>query len=193
MSLCVPSGELQTGKIALRGGVERLQAKELGSAHLVQALPLLQLGCDASEAADWAKLIYRQYLGGMDQKPHAGLVVAEDARGYVAGVFAYRVVTDMPAYLIFDCQKFVVPDQVGSRWAFKLLIDEAEGRARYLRCTHLRVSLPLARDASSRQAGMEHRHLVEGGFRCEAAQFVKPLARSDLDSQAARATRMGKA
>lgn len=155
--------------------MHRYQAKELEQSHLVQALPLLQLGCDASEAADWATLVYRQFLGGLHRRSDSGLVVAEDGRGYVAGLFAYRVMRDLPAYLIFDCQKFVVPDLVGSRRAFDLLIDEAEGRARKLDCTHLRVSMPFAREPGGRDACTTQQRLSAGGFRFEGAQYVKVL------------------
>ena len=158
--------------------MQRFQAKDLEQTHLVQALPLLQLGCDATEAADWATLIYRQFLGGLHYSTDTGLVVAEDGRGYVAGLFAYRVVPDLPAYLIFDCQKFVVPDTIGRRWAFNLLIDEAEGRARHMDCTHLRVSLPSVREPSGRDTCSMQRRLSTDGFRFEGAQYQKALNRT---------------
>jgi hypothetical protein len=158
-------------------------AREVGQSNLVQVLPLLRLGCDAAEAADWAHLVFRQFMGGIRTRPDTGLVVAEDQNGYIGGVFCYRIVHEMPASQTFDCQKIVVPDLVRAHKAFAMLVGEAEQMARDRECTRLRIALTFLEEPEIASGPPLIDHLREGGFKYDSIHYAKDLTQPDDQSR----------
>ncbi len=163
------------------------RTRRLAGEQLSKAYTLVQIACGDRDAETW----YRFAMAYSEQQPDncdpCGVVGVEDTRGYILGLFCFRVMRETPFGALFECDHFVVPDLVRSIRPFAVLTQAAEALAREHNCGRLRLALPEADRLAVRPAGQSADRpaarpadrfrdaLYEAGFTLDSIRFEKRI------------------
>lgn len=149
---------------------------ELPAGRVVQAFPLVQATYGDTSIAGWAECA-RGYLSQrVFDPPHTGIVAAENAEGYIQGLFCYRVTEQAIRGRTLHCDHFIAFDLAGFNSPLQSLMEAAESIARRNNCAVLSVSLPGSALPELRRVGKPHAWLLDAGHRMDSLCFYKPVA-----------------
>lgn len=144
----------------------------------------------------WRAFVIEHAAGAEDGEVEFGGALAEDARGYAAGLFCYRIDRRTLTGASLVCDPFLVADLPRYDAPALVLLAEAERLAERADCRWLRVVLPASGDPlAGRDYGCEAM-LVRSGFALETVSFrsrrpigkgaQRMLARALAERRAAR-------
>mgnify|MGYP003700883163 CR=1 FL=1 len=103
-----------------------LTTRELDVDSLSRAIPILQAVGGHPSMADWLRFLNERDRSANGDRPRCGILAVDDSKGYVLGLFCYRMVEDALRGRTLECENFTVPDLVRSNLPFESLIDDAE-------------------------------------------------------------------
>jgi hypothetical protein len=152
-----------------------LTTRELDADSLAKAYPILEAVLGRDAMVEWIRFMSRRAGSGNGEGSGRGILAVEDHKGYILGLFAYRVVEDAIHGRSLDCENFAVPDLVRSSLTFKSLIDAAERMARLYGCRHLGVSITTTEPRGTLAEPMRD-CLEQRAFAFDSIRFSKTLA-----------------
>lgn len=145
--------------------------KPLDASAVAKTYPLAQ-ALGIAEFERWRDFVIEHASGAVDEgEAGFGGAVAEDARGYAAGLFCYRIDRRALGGASFVCDPFLVADLPRYDAPALALLAEAERLAERGECRWLRVVLPANGDPlAGRDYGCESM-LFRSGFALETVSF----------------------
>lgn len=149
--------------------------RELHGADIDKAYALVQAAYAHATPSDWQEYALHHAAAPDKAVPDRGIVIVENAQGYLAGLFAYRVRRRSLGGPSLECDHFILPEVLRADRLFKTLLDEAEDLAHRLGCRRLLVALPNTvwqSPVSSGQVSLALKHL---GFRPDRFVIRKDL------------------
>ncbi len=156
--------------------VTRFKACDLGEADLPRIQPLLNLAWNAEEVLPWLAP-----QGGGAGRANAeselagGAVYVERPDGYIAGLLCYRVIAHPETHRIFDCPVVILPEMVRTGRVLTILVDEAEQRARTLRCSRLKMALTFLDEPVPSQANPLTQIIEDSGLAYHSILYAKDI------------------
>jgi hypothetical protein len=153
-------------------GVMSFSVRPLDAEAAAKTYPLAQ-ALGIAEFDRWRAFVIEHASGAEEGEGEAeyGGIVAEDARGYAAGLFCYRIDRRALSGAALVCDPFLVADLPRYDAPALALLAEAERLAERGECRWLRVVLPAAGDPlAGRDYGCEAM-LVRSGFALETVSF----------------------
>lgn len=117
-----------------------LQIRSLGAAQLSQAFPLVQAAVPGATLAGW--LDYGRALEEHSVREPGGVASAVDDKGYIYGLFCYRIAPDLHYRRVLCVDNLVVLDFIDRQGTMTALINAIDDLARRRKCGATHVSLP---------------------------------------------------
>lgn len=150
--------------------------KELTADRITQAFPLVQALYGDTSVACWADFARAHLSNRVFEPPQTGIVAAENAEGYIQGLFCYRVTDQALRGRTLICDHFIAFDLAGFNSPLPALTEVAETVARRNNCAIFSVSLPGWALPELRRVGTPHAWLLDAGHRMDSLRFYKPVA-----------------
>ena len=159
------------------------RTRRLSGAQLAKAYTLVQLASGDEDAAAWYRFAAAYSSQRLPNCAPCGVVGVEDARGYVLGLFCFRVLRDTPYGALLECDHFVVPDMVRSGLPFAELTLAAEELAREHRCCRIRLAIPGTEHSFDRPGDRYRSALNDAGFTLDSLRYEKRIDAPGASSQ----------
>lgn len=145
-----------------------------------QAFPLVQLAAPGLTLDRWrayaAALVGAGNGHGHRPQPQ-GIVTAQDAKGYIHGLFCYAVQDDLSLGRALGVQHFVVGSLFDPRGVADTLLDCMESIARELECTAIHADLSRIQASPARCHDLFVERFESHGHRPDGVRFSKRLPR----------------
>ncbi len=162
--------------------MREIQIKSLKPDRIDQAFPLIQAIAPAVGLEEWrafaAALLPRPGEAG---PPRGGILIAEDERGYMAGLVAYRIQHELVSGPVLVAEHFIAFDFFERDRIADALARALEGLAAGHRCAAIQTVLPEGAERSRRQWLVDMLQLRGHQPHCfslRKALHVKPVAKS---------------
>jgi len=151
----------------------------LPSGRADMAYPLAQAVDPGLTIARWRGIVRRAAVAGRT----AGIMVAETPRGYVRGLFVYRVRGGRSGRRVLEVERFSVPDVIGSAAVARLLLAEIDRLAGRHGCTTIDIVLGETAVGLVGQLPLPFRALAD---RVRRLSLDRPAATSGIPPRAPR-------
>jgi hypothetical protein len=156
--------------------VTRFKACDLGEDDLPRIQPLLNLAWSGGEVLPWLAPQGRVSGGAdTDSELAGGAVYVERPDGYIAGLLCYRVIAHPETHRIFDCPVVILPEMVRTGRVLTILVDEAERRARTMRCSRLKMALTFLDEPVPSQANPLAQVIEDSGLAYHSILYAKDI------------------
>ncbi|MCC7427562.1 MAG: hypothetical protein IT557_11695 [Alphaproteobacteria bacterium] len=155
------------------------RARALPVSKVAQAYPLVQAAVPGITLERWRSFYESiEHLAQVSAKRQgqdaAGVMAIEDTRGYLRGLFSYRVGPDLRHGATLTVADIIILDLFDAESVAEVLLEAIEVLARALGCAGVHALLPMEAEALRMRLQRE-------GLRAEALVLcsVKPLSRMD--------------
>lgn len=160
----------------------QVAVKSLTADRLNQAFPLIQAIAPSITLEEW-RAFAEPLLQGPNGTPQAlgGVLIAEDERGYISGLVAYRVQQDLMHGSVLVAEHFIAFDFFERDRIADALARALEGLAAGHRCAAIHTVLPEGVERARRQWLVEM--LQHRGHAPHCFALRKPMMRKTADSK----------
>ena len=126
--------------------------KSLTTDRINQAFPLIQAIAPSIGLEEWQAFAQALLVGETDTRPApGGILIAEDERGYIAGLVAYRLQRDLLQGPVLVAEHFIAFDFFERDRIAEALARALEGLAAGHRCAAIHTVLPEGVERARRQ------------------------------------------
>ncbi len=153
---------------------DQFRIAPLSQTRLDQAYPLVQALMPDIELDRWRMFAMRRLARTPCTEGH-GIIVAEDARGYIHGLFCHAVGHHLRHGRVLEVDTFLVVNPFDSGPIIQHLVEGMEDLAARFECQAIYTCLP---DSAVRLARYRHAladHLRGQGHGIEAVSLCRPL------------------
>lgn len=153
--------------------------RQLHRTDIDKAYALVHAAYGHPTLTDWHEYVQHHAVGHNEAPDEAqldrGIVIVENARGYLAGLFCYRVQRKSLGGPSLECDHFILPEVLRADRLFARLLEEAEDLAHKLGCRRLLVALPSTAWQSPATSGRISFALQQLGYRPDRFVIHKDL------------------
>ena len=142
--------------------------------RIAQALPLAQTLRSDLTLAEW-NAFCRERLDRTDSG--TGMDIVTDGDGYLLGLVAYQIRTDLRHGRVLNVDPFIAMDVYGRDRACEMLLDHIEGLATAGTCGAVHVSLEGVDGRFPRRCGASFTRILESGYRADGLRLCKGIGR----------------
>jgi hypothetical protein len=122
--------------------VQEFDVKPLSKNTAAKAYPLIQTACPGVSLDAWIDFAAKLTQPHPPMTLAAGIVTAENERGYIHGLFSYTVRIVLNHNGVLTVENLIAVDMGDRAAAVKALIDGMEALARRFNCTAIHTHIP---------------------------------------------------
>ncbi|NMM45082.1 hypothetical protein HH303_11375 [Rhodospirillaceae bacterium KN72] len=141
--------------------------------RIAQALPLAQTLRSDLTLTEW-EAFCGQRLHHSDSD--AGMDIVTDGDGYLLGLAAYQIRTDIRHGRVLDVDPFIAMDVYGRDRACEMLLEHIESLATDRACGAVHVSLEGVDGRFPRRCGTSFTRILESGYRADGLRLCKGIS-----------------
>lgn len=142
--------------------------KQLREPLIAKSFPFAQV-LGLSDLASWRKFVRRHEKGKAGAE--SGVIVAENAQGYVAGLLFYQVKREGVDGASLFCDPFLVADLPRFETPVRALLEAADRIAVEHGCKWVRIVLPATGETLGPEGASCHAALFRAGYALESMSF----------------------